>query len=142
MNPFSRPPIRVAATIAIDGEDNSRKFNAAPGLAAVLAGPNGRDDIRELARQEWGICPEADAVAYGCEDQQAVSRTFDRIYCDRPHRAGGGIAGFEVEICPREAMLWLRETCYPLWLELYRLLHPSGTTAGIAVVTATGGVLV
>jgi len=136
---------RVKATITTDDDKASGTFDAAPGLFRMLFGDGspdalaeGEDDIRELARQEWGVCPEADAVAYGCEDQRAVARVFEYLYTARPTRDGGGIAGFEVEICPREAMLWLRENRYPLWDELRRQAHPTGTTAGVAVVTAAG----
>jgi len=139
---MSTEPLRIAAVITTDDEAKRGTFDAAPYFAAIFADADPAADpddvVRELARQEWGVCAEADAVAYACEDQRAVARVFEYLYCERPKRDGGGIAGFEVEVCPREAMLWLRENRYRLWDELRRVAQPTGTTAGVAVVTAAG----
>lgn len=123
--------MRVTASIASDDGECRGTFSAAAWFAGATDG-----QIRELAAAGWSDSP-ADEVAYHCEECPAVSRVFEHVLSQPVSfdRLNDLIIGFEVKINGREAMLWLRENRYQLWLILY---HQSKATPPAQAATVAG----
>lgn len=74
------------------------------------------EQIKNLVREEWGRCEEADDVARSAEKTPKVCRMFEYVHA---RSAGGGEQiGFECTINPKDAMAWLRRQRYGLWAQI------------------------
>lgn len=101
----------VRAEAHSDDQICQSKFFANQWLASASA-----EEIKSLAREEWGRSQEADAVALSAQDNHTVGRLFE--YLQICNAGESKTTGFECTVNPADALAWLRRHRFGLWAQL------------------------